>query len=406
MAATPIISLVFMVIGSGFFMSFISLYFKNLQLSDMDIGFVQSCFYLGLLCSSLLSEKLIARIGHIRTLTATCGLLSASTLVLSLIPVQYWFLFRFFAGGCVGCSYVCFESWLLAEYSVKERGYAMAIYTAALYSSQSVSQLLLPFFYEGRYMFAYMVSAFCVSLAAVPVSVGKKNGPDFSMVEPGSFLKFFKLTPLGVTGCFVAGMMLSTFYSFMPIYFEEKGLSPGVLMFFMVAGGAVLQLPLGKLSDQIERRKILTGLSLVSACSCFVLLSVEGASAISVVSFFLGGFCFAIYPISMALGCDCVEQKDLVKMTGLLLFSYGVGSVLGPVVTPLLKYVVSDYTVVTLLVYSLLLSVIGIYALTVKANIPLEDQTTFNVIPTVPMVEELHPSIQENQADEPLKAQI
>lgn len=48
--------------------------------------------------------------------------------------------------------------------------------------------------------------------------------------------------------------------------------------------------------------------------------------------FVLGMATFALYPIAINLGCDKLDANYIVSATQVMLFSYSVGSVLGPVI--------------------------------------------------------------------------
>lgn len=399
MMQAPILSLILMVLGSSFFMSFTSLFLKSQNFGGFEVGLVQSSFYFGLLISSLRSEKFIGRIGHIRALTATCGLMTASTLGLFIIPLQHWFWLRFINGACVGCFYVGVESWLLAEVSAKERGKALAVYTVSLYFAQSLSQLFLGWV-KMEMSGALAISALFTSLAVVPVSIGRSKGPEPEVADPGSIWKFLKLAPLGVLGCFLAGMMLSTLYAFMPLYLEDKGFDPGHLMTLMILGGALLQWPIGKLSDHMNRRKVLTGLAIMGTLSMLILLQLESLPVFSVVLFLVGGLFFTVYPVAMALGCDCVGTKDIVKMTGVLLFAYGVGAVLGPSVAPLFRLFGPNYMISMEIFCGLALLATGLYAQAARKPIAPEDQSDFTMIPVGPIVDTLHPATAMVAAEE------
>jgi len=379
-----------MVLGSGFFMSFISLFLKKSGMGDIGIGLTQSFFYFGLLVSSLYSEKLISRVGHIRALTAACGMLIASTLVLFFLPPQYWVWLRLLAGMCVGCFYIGVESWLLAEFSQEKRGYALAIYTISLYLAQSMSQTFLQFT-ENSNTSAFIISAALVSLAVVPVSLGKGKGPAYGDSPRGSILKYFKISPLGILGCFFAGLILSSIYAFMPMFIADRGHNPGFLMTIMIFGGAALQWPIGKLSDKLDRRKVLIALAACAALSVLFLFMAKEFNTLAGSLFILGGLTFTIYPVAMALGCDCVTDSSLVKMTGMLLFSYGLGAVIGPSLTPLLKIVSPDYLAIMLVVYCIILLITGFYIQSVRPPVDESLRTEFTVIPNGPLIEDMHP---------------
>ncbi|MDW2334931.1 MFS transporter, partial [Vibrio sp. 1069] len=48
--------------------------------------------------------------------------------------------------------------------------------------------------------------------------------------------------------------------------------------------------------------------------------------------FLLGMATFALYPVAINLGCEGLDERFIVSATQVMLFSYSVGSVAGPVV--------------------------------------------------------------------------
>ena len=103
-------------------------------------------------------------------------------------------------------------------------------------------------------------------------------------------------------------------------------------MSILITGGFILQWPLGKLSDKVPRKKMLSFLSLLCvAPSLFAMISTN-AGFNYIMVFCIGGLSFVLYPISIALVCDKVDNRNILQATGVLLFSYGIGSVLGPMI--------------------------------------------------------------------------
>ena len=100
-----------------------------------------------------------------------------------------------------------------------------------------------------------------------------------------------------------------------------------------ILGGAVLQVPVGKLSDRVDRRLVLAGLSATGALVA-LLASVFGdtATALYVVMFFYGGTTFAIYPISLAHANDNTALS-LIEVGSVILLVHSAGAVVGPILT-------------------------------------------------------------------------
>jgi hypothetical protein len=58
---------------------------------------------------------------------------------------------------------------------------------------------------------------------------------------------------------------------------------------------------------------------------------VGGLQALGMGLFLLGMATFALYPVAINLGCDKLDANYIVSATQVMLFSYSIGSVAGPV---------------------------------------------------------------------------
>ncbi len=108
--------------------------------------------------------------------------------------------------------------------------------------------------------------------------------------------QLFRLSPLGVLGGLSSGIIIGVVYGLMPIYIAQH-FSVGFVAIFMAAiilGGAVLQYPIGWLSDRFDRRVVLTGVSLFATLCAFLLVFVSSVGAVFIAFFFFGGLTFAL----------------------------------------------------------------------------------------------------------------
>jgi len=88
----------------------------------------------------------------------------------------------------------------------------------------------------------------------------------------------------------------------------------------------------GKLSDRIDRRKVLFVLHLVLIAVASA-LSVGQVLFLSQLVLLLGAAAFTLYPLSLTQVLDNLEPSQFAAGTASLLLLYGVGSVTGPLVT-------------------------------------------------------------------------
>ncbi|MFW6342759.1 MAG: MFS transporter, partial [Halothiobacillaceae bacterium] len=116
---------------------------------------------------------------------------------------------------------------------------------------------------------------------------------------------------------------------------HDLALSPQMVATFIaltILGGALLQWPLGKLSDNRDRRIVMSGISLAGALCAIALLAVQPAAdtLLLIVALLYGGFSFSLYAISVAQTHDRLGQGQVLEGTRALLLLNGIGAALGP----------------------------------------------------------------------------
>lgn len=383
-----ILSLFFLVCGTSFFMTFITVRMQDDGLNEWYIGGMHSFFYAGLFLGAYLVGHGLRVIGHIRAFAAMAGLISASMLLMGLtasLPV--WFLARFAMGFCLGGHYVIIESWMLAISSVLDRGRILAIYMLALYISQGISQFTMDFV-EMNSSQAFMVCALSVSLSIIPLSITRKSQPIVCEDDHFSLRMLFKASPYGVIGCMISGMLISCLYGFTPSFALDESLSVSTSMAVTILGGVLFQWPLGKLSDHIDRRLVLLFLGIFLSIPSILLLFGHGSAIFDLILLFLiGGTIFAIYPVAIAQVCDQLGDVDFTRATGMLMIIYGFGSIIGPLIVPaLMQNAESLGLIYYYILISVVLAVSGIIVLMVQDPVKPEEKEEFIARSNIPPV--------------------
>jgi len=231
----------------------------------------------------------------------------------------------------------------------------------------------------------FLLAALVSSVSVIPASLTYMKAPDITPLPKMAFTKYFKASPLGFIGCTASGLILSGIYSFLPEYALDNDLSVSTLLGTTIAGGFVLQWPIGKLSDVFDRAKIITLLSLmVVIASTIIIIMPLNSIFIYTASFFLGGLSFTLYPVCIAQVCDHLDDGNIVNITGVLLFTYGIGASVGP---SILAFLIKSGSSIAVFYYiafvSVFLFLFALYSLkTVKAVAP-DDQVDFVAIPRV-----------------------
>ena len=337
-AVGPVRSLllaVFMLMaGSGFLATLLSIRLEAMGVAPLLIGSVATAYFAGLTIGSMRVFALVQRVGHIRAFTAFLSLYSASALSYAIIdePIV-WAGLRFVEGFCMAGIFVCVESWLNDRADSKSRGSVLSAYMIALYLGQAAGQFLLNVS-DARPSAPFLAASILLSLAVLPIALTRMRAPTLENARPMPIFDLYRASPVGIVGAIATGVMLGAFYGLGGVYARGMGLALSDTALFMSAvilGGVLLQWPIGRLSDLIDRRKVIAGtMALTLAVSVWLVL-IEGNSAILLLAGALfGGFSFSLYPLCVAHSNDHLAEKDRVSASGGLVLAYSVGAAAGP----------------------------------------------------------------------------
>jgi len=149
--------------------------------------------------------------------------------------------------------------------------------------------------------------------------------------------KVWELSQVGVAGTIATGLVTGAFWSLGPLYARDIGLDTQALTMFLsvvVLGGAVFQLPIGRLSDRYDRRLVLFYTAVLGIVLSGFLAVIPGLNGWSllVLAFLWGGCVMTQYAISLAHANDRAAPEDFVMVGSVMLLSMGVFSAVGSVV--------------------------------------------------------------------------
>jgi MFS family permease len=394
----PLLSLAFLMLSNGFFITFISAKLLISGASPIEIGVVQGSYYAGFLLAALKSEPLIQRIKHIRAFSFFASIATACTLTTVFAHhLIIWILLRFVMGICIAALYVVIESWLLTISNIKNRGVILAIYMIALYVAQSISQYIINLI-DIRSEMPYIIAGLLASI--LPVTFTHTRIPEISAPPVKAIFHLFVVSPLGTIGCIISGIILGSFYTFGPNYAQVYEISIAHLMSLTIAGGFLLQYPIGHLSDIFSRRKVMIGVSFFSLISAIIVILATGSAFwVLLFSFILGGFVFTIYPLSIAQLVDKTSHDQVTAATGVMLFAYSIGAVVGPLITPIFisvfKGEIGLYYFIALASFALTLA--GFVMVGISKPLPKRDQESFIPLPPqTPVGYDLDPRAEDN----------
>lgn len=337
----PLLSTALFMLGNGYLNTFISLRMSELGHTDLAIGIIASAYYVGLVVGALQIAKFIVKMGHLRVFVCIIGLFNCVCFIHAISDNIYlWFILRLLAGISLAGFYITIESWLLEYSTNKNRGIMLALYMVSISSAQAFGQLFLDI-YDASSAFPFIIVISLLSLSIIPIAISSRNVKTICDIELIHFSDIAKLNSGSVAACLVSGLILSSVYSLLPLVFERVTGQPektAYLMFITLLGGTILQYPIGLLSDNFDRRKVLVLVAFLSSMLSLGIIII-GYNALSVmqltiVYFIFGGMSFTFYPVALSIVCDRLKRDNIVSASQNLSLIDGLGSILGPIIAP------------------------------------------------------------------------
>lgn len=323
--------------GVGLLSTLLSLRTVVEGFTTQTTGLIMASYFLGMSMGHIVGPRLVERVGHIRAYACLAAVVAAAALSHGLLLNPFtWALLRFFSGVAMFGLYMVVESWLNECTPSELRGRVFSIYMVMSYCGMAAGQLMLNLgdVSSGQ---LYMVTGILFVSSLVPVSATRSVSPELPAPSKLKLPVLIARAPVGMVGCFTAGLINSAFYAMGPVFCSRVGLSVPQTSWFMtttILGGLVLQWPMGAISDRFDRPFVLSVLAvllaIVSLCNQaidpqFFGLLLAGMAV-------LGGLSFAVYPVSVARAHDLFDPGEIVSVSSALIFCYGLGACIGPVV--------------------------------------------------------------------------
>ena len=330
-----------LLLANGLFGTLIGLRTQIESFSTAVTGLIVAAYFLGLFAGGIQAVRVVAAVGHIRSFAAFASIMSVTALGLVLVVDHFaWAAMRFVGGFCMAGMIVATESWLNERCTNQTRGQVMAFYMITNYLAAGCGQLILPLGDPADFEL-FCVASIIYSLALVPVLLTRASAPRPSPPERASMPELWKVSPLGLTGAMAAGVVNANFQGLAPVFAYGEGFTVTQTSIFMAAGivgGLVLQWPMGRLSDRIDRRTVLAGVALGTAAASFGvgLITEAGGGTFAgliVLVIAYGGLSSTVYSLCAAHTNDFAPPDKLAQTASGLLIAYGVGASAGPVLT-------------------------------------------------------------------------
>jgi MFS family permease len=395
-----LLGIVLIMLGNGMHFTLIGLRGGIEGFSSTELSIVTSGYFLGFLSGARFTPVLIQRVGHVRVFAALGSFMSAGLIAFTLLPEPWtWTVLRIIIGFCMSGIYVVAESWLNNASTNENRGKMLSAYMLAQTLGIIAAQGLLTLGDAGNAAL-FIGASILVSISFAPILLSVQPAPPVEVAKPGNLKELFAASPLGTIGIFLLGSIYASQSGMGAVFGSEIGLSANQISLFvaMLFGGALLmQIPIGWLSDRLDRRKVICGTAFLGAVACGLgwmaqsppdwlfsdpLVPIMGAA------FFAGGTTTPLYALLLAYTNDNVPAEDMPATSGGLVFTFGLGAIIGPIAIgfamdalgPFAFWIVLGGTFAAIAVYAF-------YRISQREALPVSETDTYlNLVPTASAV--------------------
>ncbi|MCB1514087.1 MAG: MFS transporter [Hyphomicrobiaceae bacterium] len=381
-------SLSFLLVGMGLQNTLLGVRAGIEGFSTIETGLVMSGYFVGYLAGCWIAPRTIIRVGHIRTFSMLASLASGTAILHAVEPAPWtWLALRIITGASIAGLHLVVESWLNSATTRDQRGGLLALYLVVNLGSIAAGQQLLNAAEPAGFTL-FALSSVLLSLAVVPVALTRTQAPAPPTTPKLDLGRLYAVSPVALVGTAVSGLTNGAFWGMAPTYGQTIGLDAFRIANFMtivVIGGMVLQWPLGRLSDHMDRRIVLVAIAAaLSALSAFLALvdPIAQRPLFLALSFLYGGCLLTLYSICNAHANDASDAAASLEVASGLLLVFGAGAMAGPLVASVAMSALGvealfELTAIT----AVSLALFGVWRLMVKAAPSAEQTSEFEPVP-------------------------
>lgn len=333
--ATLMLSTLLMMMGFGLMNYMVPLRSLAEGWSTFTISVIATGYTFGFTLSCVVTPIFVRRVGHVRVFGALITLLTVSILSCALIvDWRAWFLFRGIAGFAIAGAYLVIESWLNERVTNDNRGALYSVYMVTCLVGSIGGQYLVPLGDPNGFEM-FILCGLIFSLALFPTTLSTAKSPAPIATARFDLMRLYRRSPVAFVGSVLAGALSGTWGSLGGVYSQNVGMTTAqgaTLLSAFLAGGAIAQVPLGRISDRIDRRYVMVFSGVFGFVSCAAMAAFQGSGAVPVyiAGFFVGAVLYPVYALNAAHANDLADPDEYVTISSAVMILYGLGTVSGP----------------------------------------------------------------------------
>ncbi len=319
-----------LLIGHGLQQTLIPLTASTFGWSMSQISLLGAGYFCGFIIGCYRIPLWIRRVRHARVFAATAGLAVFAVLCFEFTDELWaWVALRALTGFSFAGLYLVIESWLNSATPNNRRGTIMSFYSVASLLALTGGQ----WFATLDLSTGIVLVAMFFSLAIYPIALTGAHQPDIPNSVNLSFSETYKTSQVAPLNAAAAGFVMALAWSVGAVVAVESLNDSNVgtdFISFVLLGGVFSLLPIGRLSDHVDRRWVMFVTSAIGAAvALYAWLSSPSYTSVMGAGFVVGATAMPLYSLAIAHANDNAKDNFLI-VGGTLLVANGIGAVLAP----------------------------------------------------------------------------
>ena len=341
-------------------------------------GFVLGCFF---------APRVVQRAGHVRAFGTFASIGAIVALMTGLIiEPNAWIALRAVTGFTMAGAYMVIESWLNERATNENRGTIFGLYMLVTYGGLMAGQMIVATGNIGSASLFMMTGIlYCASL--IPTAVSTAASPQPIKEVSLDIKALYAHSPVALIGCLLIGVANGAWGTLGAVYGARVSISTfdiALMMSLTGIAGALMQIPVGRISDRTDRRLVLAAAACLAAVFGLLVFFIQPRSGHSVIvmTACYGAFAYTLYALAVAHANDHANPDEFVKVSGGLLLMYGFGTMIGPLIGSALmsRMRPESLFLATALAHALLASY-AMLRIKARAPVPIDEREAFQTVP-------------------------
>jgi MFS family permease len=330
-----VLSMCMIAIGNGLLFAYIPVKLAAVGFQPWVAGAMLTAMSAGGIAGCLMTGRMVRAVGHARVFASLASLLAFSVMLIALgTDVSLWLVSRIVYGVSATGLFIVSQSWLNDAVGNALRGRVIAVFYMSYVLGLGLGSHLLTYISLDGVRAPLLTIAF-ITLAILPVGLTRLPPPPPPEEISIAFRSVWRISPVALIALSCVGGLTLLVQGFAPIYASAAGYAKddvAALLLFMQLGMIVIQLPLGWLSDQIDRRWVLILATIILIAGAAAATRANGADLIWLIAIFAlwAGATETLYSVATAHANDRADPQYYVSLYATLLIAWSVSGFLLP----------------------------------------------------------------------------